>query len=329
MISSRREGGAALVVVLLIIAVISIVAVTVNDQVRYAVQRLENQRHNEQAHWYVLGGEQLARVLLAEETGESTIHLGQAWATRDAVFPIEGGTLMGFIEDRQACFNINNLQQVSPPPEAAGVDEEKPGPQQLFGQVLSAAGVPPETASQLVDRVPDWLDADFTPTGYNGAEDLHYSSLDLPYQPPNNLMLSATELLLMASLESEHWQRLRTLICALPETGTGINVNTLQPEQALLLSAVMSQQIAPDAAEELIGQRPENGWKSVDEFLASPQLAGMEIPENARAALSVTSSFFRATIDVQYRNVEIRLYSMMRTTGDGVQVYAREYGELF
>ena len=103
------ERGAALVFVLLIVATLSIIAVQINEQLRFNVKRLDNQRQNNQAYWYALGGEQLAQRLLKQVADDSRTSLAQAWATEDAVFPIDDGLLQGRIVDAQACFNLNNL----------------------------------------------------------------------------------------------------------------------------------------------------------------------------------------------------------------------------
>ncbi len=322
----RRQRGAALVVVLLIVALVSVAAVNINERIRFSSQRLQNHRLNEQAYWYALGGEQLARVLIEEEIKSSSIHLGQPWATRDAVFPIDGGVLLGQIKDAQACFNINNLQRpkLTPGEEPVATVAEK-----QFQGLLQLLEIPAEVAEPLRDRLPDWLDTDLMPQGFNGAEDLYYSNQDLPFQPPNAPALSVSELELLVPFKAEHRDALNGYLCALPLTDSKLNINTLPVERAPLLAAMLENQITVSEAKTLLELRPPEGWKEVSELLEDPVFSGKKVSAEATESLAITSAFFRATIDVQYHHVQMRLYSMISTQNQTVAVYAREYGELF
>lgn len=320
------ERGAALVFVLLIVATLSIIAVQINEQLRFNVKRLDNQRQNNQAYWYALGGEQLAQSLLQQVADDSRTSLAQAWATEDAVFPIENGVLQGRIVDAQACFNLNNLLVVRNPgePETAETAYEK-----QFISVLELNGMDRNRALQLRDRVQDWLDADLQPHGLYGAEDLEYTDREPAYQTANTLFASTSELNLLMPLEEGEPAILERVFCSLPQTGTGININTLKPEQAPLLVAILAASISLEDAGQLIAQRPLEGWETVDQFLADPLLAGKTLPEDYRDTLSVQSRFFHATIRVLYRDTQFSLTSVMTTADNQARVIARRYGEWF
>ena len=323
---NRREHGAALIFVLLIVATLSIIAVQVNEQLRFNVKRLDNQRQNNQAYWYALGGEQLALSLLGQIGEEERTHLGQAWATEDAVFPIEGGLLQGRITDATACFNLNNLLVVRKAGEAEAAETAY---EKQFVSLLELYGMERARALQLRDRVQDWIDEDPQPHGLYGAEDLDYSDRDPAFQAANRFIVNASELNLLMEFESKEADALNRVFCSLPKTGTTMNVNTLKEDQAPLLVAVLASTINLEEAVQLLKQRPEGGWESVDQFLSDPALAGKELPEDYRDKLAVQSGFFHATINVLYRDTQFSLISQMTIANKKASVQSRRYGELF
>jgi general secretion pathway protein K len=234
--------------------------------------------------------------------------------------------LQGRIRDAQACLNVNNLLVMRTPGEA------EPAPtasQQQFVALLGLLGFEQPRAELLRERIQDWIDADFQPNGLNGAEDLVYSDREQPLQSANQLMVSLTELNLMAEMSAQEQALLEGMLCVLPVSDSAVNVNTLSPDQAPLLVALLNAAISQEDARALLQQRPENGWESVDQLLADPLLAGKEIPEDYRATLAVQSAFFRATINVLYFDTRFNLQSLMKLDNNKASLVARRYGELF
>lgn len=322
----HRERGAALIFVLLIIAMLSIIAVQINEQLRFNVKRLDNQRQNNQAYWYAIGGEQLARALLQQLETDKPVHLGQPWATEDAIFPIEGGVLQGRVMDGQACFNLNNLLVVRNPGEEPPAETAS---EKQFISLMATLGMDAVRSQQLKDRIQDWLDPDFQVNGLYGAEDLEYSDRELAFLSANALMVAVSELNLLMELTQEELNMLDRLLCVLPATGTTININTLKVEQSPLLVALLNNLVNAEAAKQLLEQRPEQGWESVAQFLEDPALAGKTLPEDFKASLAVQSTYFRATINVLYYDTQFSLQSLMEVQDKNSRVLSRRYGELF
>ncbi len=321
-----RENGAALIFVLLIVATLSIIAVQINEQLRFNVKRLDNQRQNAQAYWYALGGEQLALSLLNQIGDEDRTHLGQPWATEDAIFPIEGGLLQGQIRDASACFNLNNLLVVRNPGDAPAAETAY---EKQFVAALELYGFDRARALQLRDRVQDWIDEDLQPNGLYGAEDLDYGDRELAFQAANSFVVSTSELNLLMEFENKEIDALNSVFCSLPKTGTTVNVNTLREEQAPLLAALLASTISVEDAAQLLKQRPEGGWESIEQFLADPALTGKELPDDYRDKLAVQSAFFHATINVLYRDTQFSLISLLTMADKKISVQSRRYGELF
>lgn len=324
-----QQRGAALMMVILMVAIMTVLAVTLVDSVRYNSQRLLNQRIMDQAYWYALGGEQIAKFALQDISNESTIHLAQNWAREDIVFPIEGGSIAGLIRDEQACFNINNLYR------AGATDASQPAnsnfaPAEVFTNLLLNLGIPPQRGEFIAERVNDWIDEDFAPEGIYGAEDLYYSDKDFPYMPPNQIMVNVTELNLVAEFEEGEWQKLQPYLCALPEVSTPININTLPPEKAMLLAAALGNVVSVDQVKQLLEARPEDGWPDVATLFSDLALPPEQQPATELIqGLAVKSSYFKGLADVFYQQRQLRLYSRFVIKGGKAVAYAREYGEVF
>ncbi len=324
---ANGQRGAALIMVLLIVAVMVVLAVGLVDGVRYSSQRLLNQRIMDQAYWYALGGERIAIFALEDVAGETSLHLGQDWARKDIVFPIDGGSIAGLIVDEQACFNINSLYK----PESAGGDTQVLSPaEQVFTGLLSNLEFPPQRVEFIMGRSQDWIDEDFSPEGIYGAEDLLYTAKDYPYLPPNSLIDSVSELGLFAEFEEDEQSRLLPYLCALPEVSTALNINTLSPAQAPLLAAAIGNVLSVAEVLAVLERRPENGWPDVASFISELGLsAETPIPTVLLQGLGVTSHYFRGLSDVFYEQRQLNLYSRIVLRNGKAIVYAREYGEVF
>ncbi|GAM54685.1 general secretion pathway protein K [Vibrio ishigakensis] len=109
----RKQKGVALLVVLLLLAVMTAIAATMSERLVLGVDRATSQVSNQQAYWYAIGVEALAKYGINESLDDSdTVNLSQAWALDEQVYPLENGEAKGVIRDMQACFNVNALANV-------------------------------------------------------------------------------------------------------------------------------------------------------------------------------------------------------------------------
>ena len=138
----------------------------------------------------------IAVFALEDIAGESVVTLNQNWARKDIVFPVDGGSIAGLVEDEQACFNVNRLYLSD---EAAQSGSRSPAQQVLEGLLLNLESNP-QRAAFITQRLSDWVDADFSPEGTYGAEDLTYTAADYPYLPPNQPLDSLSEFPLFGNL---------------------------------------------------------------------------------------------------------------------------------
>ena len=113
-------------------------------------------------------------------------------------------------------------------------------------------------------------------------------------------LLDPSQLRLIPGIDNATVERLRPWVAVLPREA-GLNVNTAPTPLLAMLESV-----GTDNARRLIAERPDVGYPSVQRFLASPTVQGLDIQGRG---LSVSSRWFRLTIDVETAERRIYLYS--------------------
>lgn len=186
-----RQRGVALLVVLLILALMVTVAASIAERQGKVFMRTDRQLGHQQAKWYALGAEAfVGKVILRDAliTPERTT-LSQNWAQRGRQFPVEGGEILGYVQDGLACFNLNALNQT-------------------ISDDSTAVSTPyPAQAVTIVAAVLDWIDEDSQPMA-NGAEDETYMAQPDPYRAANQSMVDVSELRMVQGVDAALYQRL-------------------------------------------------------------------------------------------------------------------------
>ena len=324
--SQRKERGVALVAVLMIIAIVVVISVNMTGRLQLQLQRQQNMQQQQQAFWYAMGAEQFSRVLLARTlSGQETVNLSQDWALDGATFPVEDGTIAGDITDLRSCFNLNALENVTP--QSGGRVEQSPA-QQAFQRLLelkaSELSMP---AEYLTARLGDWLDEDSLLSTAGSAEEDDYASLRFPYYSANSLMASVSELRVILDITPADYQLLAPFVCVVPEDNALLlNVNTLTEDTAVLLAALIPE-LTEQAALDVIAERPEQGFATLDELFALSPLAGITVPEEAKSLLALKSDSFQLTATTAYLESGFVLTSVLKINDNNqVKVLARRFG---
>ncbi|MBA6097804.1 MULTISPECIES: general secretion pathway protein GspK [Pseudomonas] len=113
-------------------------------------------------------------------------------------------------------------------------------------------------------------------------------------------LLDPTQLRALPGVTAEVMARLQPWVVVLPKEAR-LNINTAP---ARLLAALA--ELSPAVAADLIRQRPEAGYPTVERFLASAQLEGVGVN---RRGLAVTSRWFRLEVQAQQAGRRMYLYS--------------------
>jgi general secretion pathway protein K len=300
-----KQRGAILIVVILIAALISIIAIRIYSGLALDSRRTVNIIDSDRAYYYALGAEELALQLLKDSFNNQSkeesnkVYLGQPWAQKGMVFPIDGGQLAGEINDMSACFNLNSilgksrskkksndsLNDTDPDtglPLALPSDKPTDGQvllEELFKQLIPDTEFSPKI---LAARVRDWLDSDDQPYQSDGAEDGEYQLNDIPYRTGNTLMGSVEELRTIAGFSAEMVETVAPYLCALPSAEMNtLNINTVDENQSELL-IVLYENLSVEDAKDILQSRPASGYdqgsfkdKLTKDAKLRPQAAGL------------------------------------------------------
>lgn len=302
-----RMGGVALITALLVVALATTAAVSMASRQQLDIRRMANTLETDQVALYSRGVEGWARQILRRDRENNEIdHPGEDWATILPPMPVENGELAGSLEDMQGRFNLNTLLKGNKPDKLA-VDR--------FRRLLKAVELAPDLANAVVD----WLDSDINPTFPGGVEDNTYLGIEPPYRAANTLMVSISELMLVAGFDEEGYKKIEPYIIALPEL-TAININTA----AVPVLMSLAEEISEEAAEQLEAARGDEGFKSVDEFLANEVFAGLGVSETG---LDIGSHYFMLTSDIRFGRIQQRYYTLLHREKTGqTEVIMRAQG---
>lgn len=270
----RRQGGVALVTVLLIVAMATTVMAFMAQQQAFWQREMVNGRDRAQASYIAQAGVDWARAVLADDKSGNHQYdtPREMWAMRLPAIPVEGGEIQGVLEDQQGLFNLNNLV-LNGTTSTAHVAR--------FQRLLAALGLPQELAYALAD----WMDRDNTPAAAGGAEDGYYLNLAKPYRAANMPLYELSELLWVRGFDAQTIQRLKSFATVTAQSHTRINVNFATAE---VLSAVIDG-LTLQHARQLVNQRKETPFKTVDEFM---QQLPRGVGESSREEISVSSEYF-------------------------------------
>ena len=333
----RKQQGVALIIVLLIVAIVSVLATEMGGRLQLQVKRASNIKENNQAYWYAMGAEQYARKSikkLMEEDGD-VIHLQQPWV-QEFVYPIQGGGIQAQLVDMQSCFNLNALKAVTNNSTAApgnpspgGINSKRPDAASAFGRLFQHidADIPTYTIDTVRDSLVDWLDEDDSQLLF-GAEDSEYESRQFPYIAANNYMIHKSELRLINGVENSWLNALLKMICVIPNNNQFlINVNTVSEENAAVLAAATGLDL--NAAQSVLANRGEEGYKSIEGFLSTKEIQGLNLDNQQKAWFDIKTSHFILYTKTQYNNASFAMQTVFKVEDSKeVRVIRREFSSV-
>lgn len=302
-----KQRGMALLMVLMLLAVMAALAAVATERWFFSFQYSLQLHQRLQGKWYATGAETLAAKLLSLDARDdaSHTHLAQRWATSGQRFPLEDAELQAQLADAQACFNLNAV---------AGNE----GIQWIFTRLLVLLEEDPGQAQRISSALADWLDEDDIPRD-GGAEDEEYAAHRPPYLTAGQRLQDVSELRQVRGISAALLQRLRPLVCTLPEGVLHININTLLPGQWPLLAALVE---GMDEAQirQTLTRRPPAGWETLEQPMAELiPLAGQ------RQYLVLNSNYFSLRARVQMADATYRQASLLRRQGGQTQVLWRHW----
>ncbi len=281
MLNREKQKGVALITAVLVVALVTVLAVNMISRQQIDIRRTGNILNTETAYMYALGIESWGiGILLRDRANNQVDALGEDWAMTIPPIDVDGGQVVGRIEDMQGRFNLNNLLDSSGDLSVPDYD--------IFRRLLSALDLDPDIA----DKVFDWIDQD-SDVDNSGAEDYDYLGAQPAYRTANTAIVSPSELRLISGVDAETYKTLAPFISALPRGNppvpTKININTAP---APVIQA-LNQNITPTDAQDFVDSRSEDGYSDINSF--KNDIGAGNIDTQTEQRLSVKSEYFILT----------------------------------
>ncbi len=285
--SGGQSGGAVIIAMLTVALVTASATFLIRSQSLWVTQTT-TALDFAQGHQVLLAGLDWSLSVLADDARSSRIdHQQEVWATRMAPSEADGWEIVGYVEDAQGRFNLNNLVQNGT---VSAHDVE------VFSRLLTEIGVDVRLARTLVD----WMDEDSQTDVAGGAEDDVYLKRNPAYRAANRSLIELSNLSKVSGFDAQIIARLSPWVTVLPRATT-VNANTA-PAQVLV--AVIPG-LTRGEAELLANSRDTTPFNSLNELQS--RLPRKDLKFEARD-LSVSSNYF--VVNGSARRGEIRMGMM-------------------
>ncbi len=322
-----RQRGVALITALIVLAIAATLSAAMIWEGGLDTRRTSTLIQGNQAMEYALGAESWAEQILLRDFKQAqnnggTVNLGQDWAQQLPPLPVEGGQIIGHVEDMQGRFNLDLLQSQQCQASSAYFAQ--------LQRLLTVLNQDPNIAAAICD----WVNSSPTPTQPNGAKDDFYSRLQPPYLAALAPMTSVSELELVKGVTPQVYAALAPYVCAIPLNtsisggsgssstapgGWSLNINTASPLVLMSLDGTLSE----DQVSQVVQARASGGIPQ-SQFSSIIKLAGANTP-----SIGVTSSYFLLTVTVEIGSTHVTLYSLLNSTGGTtIKPVRRTFGTL-
>lgn len=324
-IDNPDERGAALLSVLLLVAVMAVIATIMLDRLNLATRLAGNGQAMTQARLYATSAETLAMArikAMVDVSQERTVDRGGLLG-REFPLPLARGTVLARVDDAGNCFNLNSLVEA----DAQGVLKLRVVGLTQLRALMAGLAMPPAESAIASDAIADWIDSDGA-SAPNGAEDETYQGSAVPYRTAGRLIGDVSEIRAVRGMTPQFYERLRPWLCALPAAQLSpINVNTLRPDQALLLSMLAPSAIPVERARAILAARPALGWANSEDALRG--VGGGAEGVLPQGQLQVRSRWFLLTQTVTVDSAVVEEQALIDVGDNPPRVAFRSWGDRF
>ncbi|MEW4466555.1 type II secretion system minor pseudopilin GspK [Parasphingorhabdus sp. JC815] len=318
----KGERGAALLTVLLLVAVIAVLAAHGIDRLSGATKLAANARELSQAKAYLIAAESIgmksAEQIVSLSPGRTTNFGG--WNGQERRFPVPGGLITAALKDGGNCFNVNSLVK-----QTGAVLSPRAEGQAQFVRLMTLLDVPQAQAMDIMGTLTDWIDSDAVPSP-RGAEDDYYMGLDTPYRTANAVIVDISELRAVKGVTSAIYTRLAPWLCALPTTDLSpININSLRPEQAVLL-AMLSNNGDIGRSRQFLRRRSEAGYGSLKDFWSESFPASFAASPEVQEQVKLETRWFMLDLAVEMQSAFVEERALVDAARKPARLVHRQRG---
>jgi general secretion pathway protein K len=315
----RAQRGVAMITAILIVALATILAVHVGYQAFLDQRRSATAFSIDQGYQVALGAEAWVADVLQRDARQSakTDDYTEEWAMRIPPLPVDGGEILGQVDDMQGRFNLNSLVKWDQTKNEYVTDNAAVERMKRLLDIL-------KLEEKWAGIIADWIDGDIDAAFPDGAEDSTYTGLTPAYRTANMPITRSSELLAIAGFGLERFQKLEPYVTALP-IGTPINLCTAPPPVLDALTAKQRQYTL--AVQSTAQTRKQRCFPTIADLQA--QLDPKEKTDLIDGkVVSQTSSYFRTTVWVTIGTTQVTLYSLLYRQNNLVRPIQRSIGTL-
>ena len=290
-----KDKGVVLISILLIVLLLSSVAVLFGNKYFLSLKRAQYIEFQTLSLNIFRNMESLAQDKIEKELrfNSNKLTKDNPIINEPMVFNLNGADILGKISDYGNCFNINSIVKLND----SNYVENK-NSVAAFRKILSLNEIDNNIIEEVIDQTIDWIDKDTNPRAY-GLEDYYYSG---PLHSPREytgmrLMVSIEELKSIPAVKQIDWNIFKNHFCAIPILNElSLNINTLDLEDAYLLSSIFSNLTIKDA-EYILDNIPKSGFDDLNNFIRSFPDLDLEL---AYGNITVTSNIFELNSEVSF-----------------------------
>ena len=292
---NSRTKGIVLISILLIVLLLSSVAVLFGNKYFLSLKRAQYIEFQTLSLNIFRNMESLAQDKIEKELrfNSNKLTKNNPIINEPMLFNLNGADIVGKISDYGNCFNINSIVTLN---DSNYVENKNASA--AFRKILSLNEIDNNIIEEVIDQTIDWIDKDANPRAY-GLEDYYYSG---PLHSPREytgmrLMVSIDELKSIPAVKQIDWNIFKNYFCAIPALNElSLNINTLDLEDAYLLSSIFSNLTVKDA-EYILDNIPKSGFDDLNNFIRSFPDLDLEL---AYGNIGVTSNIFELNSELNF-----------------------------
>lgn len=189
--ANRNNKGAALIALLWALVAVSLIGLTVADEIRVETYATRNEKVMLQGYYLARGAIAAAahKLLLLQLRPGGPINPDQVYQPRDVelgrfYLDFADGRALCELEDESGKLNVNFIN---------------PNTEAVLRNLMIEIGLDKREGDIIVDSILDWVDPDNLHRA-NGAEEEYYRTLPNPYRPRNGPIEALEELLLVRGI---------------------------------------------------------------------------------------------------------------------------------
>tara|TARA_X000000368_G_scaffold10185_1_gene8081 strand:- start:147 stop:1115 length:969 start_codon:yes stop_codon:yes gene_type:complete len=290
-----KDKGVVLISILLIVLLLSSVAVLFGNKYFLSLKRAQYIEFQTLSLNVFRNMESLAQDKIEKELrfNSNKLTKDNPIINEPMIFNLNGADIVGKISDYGNCFNINSIVTLN---DSNYVENKNAAA--AFRKILSLNEIDNNVIEEVIDQTIDWIDKDANPRAY-GLEDYYYSG---PLHSPREytgmrLMVSIDELKSLPAVKQIDWDVFKSYFCAIPiHNELSLNINTLDLEDAYLLSSIFSNLTVKDA-EYILDNIPISGFDDLNNFIRSFPDLDLEV---AYGNIEVTSNIFELNSELNF-----------------------------